>query len=128
MKVGLSGRRGQQKRELTLSDWSSGIVSACRLMGREIEACQGILRKVVACTYVLKKKISLNPTRIKYHLFCLGSLVLWSLFTRKEQGIVGSNLRTGVDVMITIFCDFRQFSSKKLAFFVKNQCYDQNFA
>jgi hypothetical protein len=33
----------------------------------------------------------------------------------------------GVDVMITIFCDFRQFSAKKLAFFVKNQCYDQNF-
>jgi hypothetical protein len=25
----------------------------------------------------------------------------------------------GVDVMITIFCDFRQFSMKKLAFFSK---------
>jgi hypothetical protein len=25
----------------------------------------------------------------------------------------------GVDVMITIFCDFRQFSAKKLAFFSK---------
>jgi hypothetical protein len=28
-------------------------------------------------------------------------------------------LGPGVDVMITIFCDFRQFSAKKLAFFSK---------
>jgi hypothetical protein len=28
-------------------------------------------------------------------------------------------VRPGVDVMITIFCDFRQFSVKKLAFFSK---------
>jgi hypothetical protein len=27
--------------------------------------------------------------------------------------------QTGVDVMITIFCDFCQFSAKKLAFFSK---------
>jgi hypothetical protein len=27
--------------------------------------------------------------------------------------------RSGVDVMITIFCDFRQFLAKKLAFFSK---------
>jgi hypothetical protein len=34
---------------------------------------------------------------------------------------VGSKicLKSGVDVMITIFCDFRQFSAKKLAFFSK---------
>jgi hypothetical protein len=30
--------------------------------------------------------------------------------------------------MITNFCDFCQFSAKKLAFFLKNQRYDQNFA
>jgi hypothetical protein len=30
----------------------------------------------------------------------------------------------GVDVMITIFCDFRQFSAKK-GVFITNQCYDQ---
>jgi hypothetical protein len=29
-------------------------------------------------------------------------------------------LAPGVDVMITIFCDFRQFSAKKLALFSKN--------
>jgi hypothetical protein len=34
----------------------------------------------------------------------------------------------GVDVMITIFCDFLTIFGKKLAFFSKNQCYDQNFA
>jgi FAD synthase len=33
----------------------------------------------------------------------------------------------GVDVMITIFCDFQQFSAKN-GVFLKNQCYDQNFA
>jgi hypothetical protein len=27
--------------------------------------------------------------------------------------------RPGIDVMITIFCDFRQFSAQKLAFFSK---------
>jgi hypothetical protein len=33
----------------------------------------------------------------------------------------------GVDVMITIFCDFSQFSAEKLAFFLKCQCYDHFF-
>jgi hypothetical protein len=32
-----------------------------------------------------------------------------------------------VDVMMTIFCDFPKFSAKKLAFFLKYQCYDQLF-
>jgi hypothetical protein len=27
-----------------------------------------------------------------------------------------------------IFCDFRQFSAQKIGVFLKNQCYDQNFA
>jgi hypothetical protein len=30
--------------------------------------------------------------------------------------------------MITIFCDFCRFSAKKVAVFLKNKCYDQNFA
>jgi hypothetical protein len=30
-----------------------------------------------------------------------------------------SCFKSGTDVMITIFCDFRQFSAKKLAFFSK---------
>jgi hypothetical protein len=34
----------------------------------------------------------------------------------------------GVDVMITIFCDFGQFLAKKIGVFLKNQCHDQNFA
>jgi hypothetical protein len=33
----------------------------------------------------------------------------------------------GVDVMITIFCDFCQFSSKN-GVFLKNQCYDKIFS
>jgi hypothetical protein len=31
----------------------------------------------------------------------------------------------GVDVIIIIFCDICQFLAIKLAFFLKNQCYDQ---
>jgi Holliday junction resolvasome RuvABC DNA-binding subunit len=31
----------------------------------------------------------------------------------------------GVDVMITIFCDFSQFSAKKIGVFLKYQCNDQ---
>jgi hypothetical protein len=42
--------------------------------------------------------------------------------TLATKGIIGQ-LRvlraSGVDVMITIFCDFLQFSAKKLAFFLK---------
>jgi hypothetical protein len=45
----------------------------------------------------------------------------------KLCSITEQMLPPGVDVMITIFCDFRQFLAKKLAFFIKNQCYDQNF-
>jgi hypothetical protein len=39
----------------------------------------------------------------------LGCTLLGDFFT----------ISSGVDVMITIFCDFRQFSAKKLAFFSK---------
>jgi hypothetical protein len=38
------------------------------------------------------------------------------------------SLFSGVNVMIKIFCDFRQFSAKKLVFFTKNQCHDPNFS
>jgi hypothetical protein len=34
----------------------------------------------------------------------------------------------GVDVMVTIFCDFRPYSAKKIGIFLKNKCYDQNYA
>jgi hypothetical protein len=40
---------------------------------------------------------------------------------------LGLKNRPGFDVMITIFGDFRQFSAKN-GVFLKNQCYDQNFA
>jgi hypothetical protein len=36
--------------------------------------------------------------------------------------------RSGVDVMITIFCDFPQFSAKEIGVFLKYQCYDQFFS
>jgi hypothetical protein len=43
----------------------------------------------------------------------LGWATFWATFFTNTSG------HPGVDVMITIFCDFRQFSAKKLAFFSK---------
>jgi hypothetical protein len=37
-------------------------------------------------------------------------------------------LASGADVMITIFCDFCQFSAMKTGVFLENQCNDLNFA
>jgi hypothetical protein len=51
------------------------------------------------------------------------TLKLSVIFPSKCQNFAPS----GVDVMITIFCDFRQFSAKKIGVFLKNQCYDQLF-
>jgi ABC-type uncharacterized transport system fused permease/ATPase subunit len=42
--------------------------------------------------------------------------------------IAVEGLSPGVDVMITIFCDFRQFSAKKIGVLPKYQCYDQLFS
>jgi hypothetical protein len=33
--------------------------------------------------------------------------------------LIGPKIEPAVDVMITIFCDFRRFSAKILAFFLK---------
>jgi hypothetical protein len=38
---------------------------------------------------------------------------------RRHRTARSDILHLGIDVMITIFCDFRQFSAKKLAFFSK---------
>jgi hypothetical protein len=37
------------------------------------------------------------------------------------------NAKSGIDVMITIFCDFANFR-QKIAIFLKSQCYDNFFA
>jgi hypothetical protein len=59
----------------------------------------------------------------------------WVMFfaSRKRKKLVTCESNapeacTGVDVMITIFCDFWQFSAKQIGVFLKNQCYDQNVA
>jgi hypothetical protein len=41
------------------------------------------------------------------------------MLTTQALYLMVVGLAPGVDVMITIFCDFRQFSAKKLAFFSK---------
>jgi hypothetical protein len=75
------------------------------------------------------------------------SFGLWNLWSCREganstlgsynAGVVNSSLvncnffcnkrRPGVDVMIIIFGDFCQFSTKKIGVFLKNQCYDHFF-
>jgi hypothetical protein len=47
-------------------------------------------------------------------ILALKSLVLVNLLWKHF-------LQPGIDVMITIFCDFRQFSAKKIGVFLKNQ-------
>jgi hypothetical protein len=44
----------------------------------------------------------------------------------QPEGKSGSN--PGVDVMITIFCDFSQFSAKKIGVFLKYQYCDHIFS
>jgi hypothetical protein len=52
---------------------------------------------------------------------------IFTYFLRKHWRFSWKTVLLGVDVMNTIFCDFRQFSAK-IGVFLKNQCYDQNFA
>jgi hypothetical protein len=43
-----------------------------------------------------------------------------TLYREKKLATLQNTISApGIDVMITIFCDFRQFSAKKLAFFSK---------
>jgi hypothetical protein len=60
----------------------------------------------------------LYQIRSRYRFF----IHQWAIYVHEHW------VRPGVDVMIAIFCDFRQFSAKKIGVFLKNQCYDQNFA
>jgi hypothetical protein len=54
------------------------------------------------------------------------NLTIWGRLTRWKHSLCTTNVcrrkfaQSGTDVMITIFCDFWQFSAKKLAFFSKN--------
>jgi hypothetical protein len=51
-----------------------------------------------------------------------------SMIRRLSSRQMSVSPRPGVDVMITIFCDFPQFSAKKIDVFLKYQCYDQLFS
>jgi hypothetical protein len=48
-------------------------------------------------------------------------------FICKGSILIKSRMTPRVDVMITIFCDFCQFSAEKNGVFDKNQCYDHFF-
>jgi hypothetical protein len=50
------------------------------------------------------------------------------LETDLNCGTCKAQPKPGVDVMITIFGDFSQFSAKKIGVFLKYQCYDQLFS
>jgi hypothetical protein len=55
----------------------------------------------------------------------VGLLQKWFTKKPKVNNQKAKINQSGVDV--TIFCDFCQFSAKKLAFILKNQCYDHFF-
>jgi hypothetical protein len=73
------------------------------------------------------------------HMPILGSLKMTSaknrLQTLSESSrcsgnkliFVNKNFMLGVDIMITIFCDFQPIFGEKYSVFLKNQCYDSNF-
>jgi hypothetical protein len=82
------------------------------------------------------EKITQNKGKLMCQNWCL-ALFRWKnlgnfsnlkKFTEKIRPVGKKSPNLGVDVAITIFCSFRQFSAKELAFFSKTQCYDQNFA
>jgi hypothetical protein len=67
-----------------------------------------------------------NSFRIKDRLKCfLFGAVHRSSLPTLAYPVVG--VKAGVDFMITIFCDFCQFSAKNGGF-LKNECYDQLFS
>jgi hypothetical protein len=62
------------------------------------------------------------------NLALIRDLILVTTYVRELDKTMSPHLSgPGVDVMITIFCDFCQFTAK-VAFFSKKQCYDQIFA
>jgi hypothetical protein len=64
-----------------------------------------------------------SPSFGGYFFHCLGLRIYYSKnWTGLRFGLFFANLsgRPGVDVMITIFCDFRQFSAKKWRFSQKS--------
>jgi hypothetical protein len=69
--------------------------------------------------------------------YCCSIKHSMEVFESMTFGLISAGMKTyayllrmylsGVDVMITIFCIFCQFSVKKLTFYSKNQCYDHIF-
>jgi hypothetical protein len=68
-------------------------------------------------------------TEVDNIFWLLYSTVMLTFIKNKLGYILGDFFpnSSGVDVMITIFCDFRPFSTKKIGVFLKNQWYDQFF-
>jgi hypothetical protein len=58
------------------------------------------------------------------NLTALRSDVDFQIADRQKVDFIWS-WQSGVDAMITVFYDFRQFSPKKIGAFLKNQYYDQ---
>jgi hypothetical protein len=77
--------------------------------------------------------IVLSPQRRSFFTGCQGSNA--AAAGNGQQTVSSAGFRClnffgglRVNVMITFFFDFQQFQVKKLAFFLKNQFYDQIFA
>jgi hypothetical protein len=61
-----------------------------------------------------KNKIEKNLFESIFHFH--QAVTMYKVFANVQQM---NSVTTGVGVIITIFCDYRQFSAKKLAFFSK---------
>jgi hypothetical protein len=68
-------------------------------------------------TFLLFLSILSFALSLFFHTFYLSTISVHPPFS--PSTFYHRNLKPGVDVMVTIFCDFCQFSAKKMAFFSK---------
>jgi hypothetical protein len=68
----------------------------------------------------------INATTLQNTSFPFANAIVGESVERER--ILWRHYVPGVDVVITSFCDFRQFSAGKNGVFLNNQWYDQIFA
>jgi hypothetical protein len=91
--------------------------------------CTYVHMYAYVCTYVRMYAYVCTYVHMYAYVCTKQNSFHFSLSDRRSQERPISVGRTsGVDVMITVFFVFCQFSAKKIGVFLKNQCYDQNFA
>jgi hypothetical protein len=105
--------------------------SVGKIAGRKTKKSKAVSIHEIRCCQDVAQSIFVNINTKKFTVEN-SSPDVWANYVNNfrmafqiKQSPIGRN---GVDVMITIFCDFSQFSAKKIGVFLKFQCYDQLFS